>query len=218
MNRIIYADPPWFYKSRAVNSDTRFGGGAAGHYEVMGADEIAGLGRSVRELADPDGSCLFMWAVLPQLGEAVEVMSSWGWNLKTVAFVWVKTYPKAGTPFAGPGFWTRSNAEIVLLGTRGKGFPRPVRHDVAQVLLCPHPRDSQGKIIHSRKPDEIRQRIVQLLGDLPRVELFAREAPEGWAVVGNQLGEGARVLVPDLTLFQHARREKRLAKASSEAV
>ena len=40
---------------------------------------------------------------------------------------------------------------------------------------------------HSKKPDTVRQRIIELMGDLPRIELFARETAEGWDSWGNEV-------------------------------
>ena len=78
----------------------------------------------------------------------------------------------------GLGSWTRSNAELCLLAVRG----RPRRRDagVRQIILS-----HVGE--HSRKPEAARERILQLMGDVPRIELFARERAEGWDVWGNEV-------------------------------
>jgi N6-adenosine-specific RNA methylase IME4 len=103
-------------------------------------------------------------------------MEAWGFTYKTVAFVWVKT-TKAGTPATGMGFWTRSNAEIVLLGTRG--HPKRLAKNVGQIILAP-----RGE--HSVKPEEVQDRIEALVPG-PYLELFARRARPGWACHGDQL-------------------------------
>src|SRR5690606_3389938 len=99
-----------------------------------------------------------------------------GFRYKTVAFTWVKINKHNQQPFMGLGHYTRANAEIVLLFTKGKPLTR-IAKNVPQVLLSQRGR-------HSEKPDEIRQRIVRLFGDLDRLELFARtiqpEAHQGW--------------------------------------
>ena len=77
----------------------------------------------------------------------------------------------------GLGNWTRSNSEICLLATKGK--PKRISGSVRSIVLSPLQQ-------HSRKPAEIRDRIVELMGDLPRIELFAREAAPGWDVWGNE--------------------------------
>lgn len=86
---------------------------------------------------------------------------------------------KKNTPFVGMGYYTRANNEICLLATKGKSLKR-INRNVEQVILSPIRE-------HSRKPDEIRERIVNLFGDLPRVELFARNTTDGWDVWGNEV-------------------------------
>lgn len=166
---IILADPPWRYSSGNVQ------GAAENHYPTMDINEICAL--PVAELAASD-SALFLWATFPMLREALRVIDAWGFKFKTVAFVWLKLNKKAGTWFTGLGYWTRSNAEICLLSTRG----HPQRQDkgIHQLIISP----VEG---HSKKPDEARERIVRLMGDLPRVELFARQTPHGWDVWGNEV-------------------------------
>ena len=95
-----------------------------------------------------------------------------------MAFVWVKQNRRNDDLFTGMGYWTRANAEICILAT--KGHPKRVDAGVRQVILS-HIEE------HSKKPDEARERIVRLMGDLPRVELFARQSPEGWDVWGNEV-------------------------------
>ena len=76
------------------------------------------------------------------------------------------------------GYWTRSNAEICLLATKGQ--PRRKAKNVHQVIIS-HVEE------HSKKPEEARRRIVALMGDIPRVELFARQAAPGWDTWGNEV-------------------------------
>lgn len=186
---VIYCDPPWAYNNRCHHSKTKFGGGVHSHYPVMKTADIAAL--PVAEMA-AENCALLMWATFPRLPEALEVMKAWGFAYKTVAFTWVKTNPKSGTPYFGTGFYSKSNAEIVLLGIKGR--MKPAFNDVSQVIIEPHPRGPDGKIIHSRKPDETRRRIIRLFGDVPRVELFARERVEGFDAIGNQLETDPRQL------------------------
>jgi site-specific DNA-methyltransferase (adenine-specific) len=119
-----------------------------------------------------------MWATFPMLPDAFQVMKAWGFDYKTVAFVWNKTNKKADTDFFGMGNWTRANAEVVLLGI--KGHPKRISASIRQMVRCPIMR-------HSEKPNEVRERIIQLMGDMPRVELFAREKVDGWAAWGNEV-------------------------------
>ena len=106
------------------------------------------------------------------------VMDAWGFTFKTVAFVWVKQCRKSDSIFTGMGYWTRANAEICLLATRG--HPKRAARDVKQVILS-HIEE------HSKKPDEARRRIEALMGDVPRIELFARQVTPGWDVWGNEV-------------------------------
>lgn len=173
--RIIYADPPWRYKQRCAHSKTRFGGGVSKQYPTMSDAEILALGSQIQAISERD-CALLMWATMPRLPLAIEVLEAWGFRYATNAFTWIKTNPKSGTPFTGPGYYTASNAEICLLGVRGK-MP-PAKRLVNSVILAPRRE-------HSRKPDEVRERIVQVFGDLPRVELFCRYPAPGWDSFGN---------------------------------
>ena len=110
--------------------------------------------------------------------EAFQVLDAWGFSYKTVAFVWVKQNRISDSLFWGMGYWTRANAELCILATKGQ--PKRVNSGVHQVIMS-HIEQ------HSKKPDETRDRIVQLMGDVPRIELFARQSPEGWDVWGNEV-------------------------------
>lgn len=167
--KIIYADPPWKYRRTSVQ------GAAERHYPCMSYDELKNL--NVKNIADKD-CVLFMWATFPQLQEALNLIKAWGFEYKTVAFVWLKLNKKEKGFFFGLGFWTRGNAEICLLATRGK--PKRISKSVHQLII------SQLRK-HSQKPDEARQKIIDLLGDIPRIELFAREKIDGWDVWGNEV-------------------------------
>jgi N6-adenosine-specific RNA methylase IME4 len=131
----------------------------------------------VKDIAD-DNCILFLWATFPKLHDAFEVITAWGFTYKTVGFVWVKQNRKSDGLYWGMGMWTRSNAEICLIATKGR--PERIDCGVHQVIIS-HVEE------HSKKPDETRTRILQLIGDLPRVELFARQTPPDWDVWGNQV-------------------------------
>ncbi len=167
---VIYADPPWMFKAY---SDKGSGKSAQNHYSCLTLDEIKAL--SVPEIAAKD-CVLFLWCTFPFLEKGLEVIKSWGFTYKTVAFHWIKTTKKHGL-FWGLGFWTRSNPEVCLLAT--KGSPKRVSASVHSVIMEPVRE-------HSRKPDTARERIVELLGDVPRIELFARQKTPGWDVWGDQ--------------------------------
>lgn len=169
---IIYADPPWKYN--AWNKPDK-GRTAISHYPVMGVEKIKSL--PIKDLTAKDCT-LFIWATFPCLREALEVIKDWGFVYKTVAFVWIKKNRKSDSLFWGLGHWTRANAEICLLATRG--HPRRCNAGVHQVIVSPVEE-------HSKKPDEIRNRIIQLMGDLPKIELFARQKTDGWDAWGNEV-------------------------------
>jgi len=141
----------------------------------MGIEDICAL--PVSSLAAPD-CALFMWVTFPTLPDAFKVISSWGFTYKTVAFVWVKRNKKTPSLFWGLGHWTRANAEMCILATKGK--PKRMSAKVHQIIDTPIEA-------HSKKPDETRNRIIELVGDLPRVELFARQSSSGWDVWGNEV-------------------------------
>lgn len=187
--QIIYADPPWSYKDRGCN------GNASQHYPLMKDADICAL--PVQDIADKD--CVpFMWATYPKLQEALDVIKAWGFTYKTIGFQWVKQNRSGNGHFFGLGRWTRGNSEPCLIATKGeappvildeegsapcliatRGKPARVSKSVAQLVFSP-------LRAHSQKPDEVRDRIVELMGDLPRVELFARSAAEGWDCWGDE--------------------------------
>ena len=143
------------------------------------APNVPAFGRLTgKKLYTAKDCALFLWITFPCLCEALEVLTAWGFSYKTVAFVWVKQNRKNDDLFTGMGYWPRANAEICILAT--KGHPKRVDAGVRQVILS-HIEE------HSKKPDEARERIVRLMGDLPRVDLFARQSPEGWDVWGNEV-------------------------------
>lgn len=170
---IIYADPPWAYKDKALAGNR----GACCKYPVMATKDIGDL--PVKKIA-ADDAVLFMWVTMPKLNECLELIEAWGFVFKTAAFVWVKQNRKSEGLFWGMGCWTRANAEICLIATKGK--PKRQAANVHSVVMSPVQR-------HSQKPAEVRDRIVQLCGDQPRVELFARESADGWDCWGNEAPE-----------------------------
>ena len=141
----------------------------------MGIEELCAL--PVSEITEKD-CVLFLWATFPQLKEALQLIKAWGFTYKTVAFVWLKTNKKALTWFYGLGFWTRGNAEICLLAT--KGHPKRQAKNIHQLIISPIEE-------HSKKPEEARKKIVALMGDIPRIELFARKESPGWDIWGNEV-------------------------------
>lgn len=170
--KIIYADPAWSYAWGKGKNGGNFA--PEKHYATMETSEICKL--PVKQLADKN-CALLMWATMPCLPDAIEVMKAWGFKYKTCAFTWVKI-KKDGQPLAGMGSYTKSNAELCLLGMRG--HIEAVDKTIRQIILC-------ERMGHSVKPPETRDRIVKLFWDEPRVELFARQKVEGWDCWGNEV-------------------------------
>jgi protein gp37/N6-adenosine-specific RNA methylase IME4 len=177
---VILADPPRRYETWTAAGTGR---SAEQHYQTQSTDWIASL--PIRDLA-ADDCILFLWATFPLLKDALRVVEAWGFTYKTAAFTWVKLSPKSGNSFApklhtGLGHWTRSNAEVCFLATRGS--PHRLAADVHSVIEAPIRK-------HSRKPDEQYDRIERLVAG-PYVELFARYPRAGWTAWGDQVGVGS---------------------------
>ena len=170
---IVYCDPPWKFRTYSDNGSLRKS--ADCHYNCMSIDDILNL--PVKDIA-ADDCVLFLWVTFPLLREGLEVIKNWGFTYKTCGFNWVKRNKKADSYFMGLGYWTRSNSELCLIGTRG--HPKRVCKSISQIC--------DARIMeHSKKPDEIRDRIVSLCGDLPRIELFARQKCDGWVSLGDEI-------------------------------
>ena len=168
---IIYADPPWSYRDKASAGKR----GASYKYQLQDQNWISSL--PVRTISAND-CVLFLWITMPKLNDVMEVIDYWGFKYKTVGFTWVKKNKKQDSWFWGMGNWTRANAEICLLAT--KGNPKRVNAGVHSVIDTPVEE-------HSKKPDIVRDRIVTLCGDLPRIELFARQTACGWDSWGDEI-------------------------------
>jgi N6-adenosine-specific RNA methylase IME4 len=168
----IYADPPWSFRNWSAKGTGR---NAISHYDCLNFKELAAL--PVSDLA-ADDCALFLWAVDPLLDKAFELIRAWGFEYKTVGFYWVKQNSKGDGFFTGLGYWTRANPEQCLLATRGK--PRRQGKDVRKLVV-------ERRREHSRKPEDIRERIERLVRG-PYLELFARETKPGWHCWGDQAG------------------------------
>lgn len=129
-----------------------------------------------------DETLLYLWATDPKLPQAIELMKNWNFTYKGVVYVWVKQNRKTKTIFKGMGRYSRKNAEFVLLGARKNAVRKipPQVHDSGQIIL-----DSIAE--HSKKPLIVADEIVRVCGDLPRIELFARDRKKGWDAWGNEV-------------------------------
>lgn len=172
----IYADPPWQFQAWSRN--TGLERSADKHYKTMQKNDIQSMRNVIDRIVAKD-CVLFLWVTAPCLLEGIELIKAWGFTYKTIAFTWIKQNKKNNSLFWGMGYYTRANAELCLLATRGKPLKR-VSRTVHSVVL--------SKIReHSRKPDEVRERIVELFGDIPRIELFARQKVDGWDCWGDEV-------------------------------
>ena len=181
---IIYADPPWSYRTWTAKGGHK---SASAHYKTMDIEDIKSL--PIQDICEKD-CVLFIWVTFPNLIEGIDTLSSWGFTYKTCGFVWVKTNKNYNinqtsflpqdsfNTFYGLGYWTRANSELCLIGTKGK--IRRQSNSVHQIIYDPIRE-------HSRKPDCTRDKIVELMGDIPRIELFARQKHEGWDAWGNEV-------------------------------
>lgn len=162
--QIIYADPPWRYefspsKSRDIENK----------YPTMDLKDICSL--PVAKVSD-ENCVLYLWATAPKLLEALSVMDSWGFIYRT-CMIWDKE-------IIGMGRWFRGQHELVLVGLKGKIHTPPPPQRISSVY-------KEKRTRHSKKPDYIRNKILEWYPDKNKIELFARQKAEGWDVWGNEV-------------------------------
>ena len=151
----------------------------------MSIDELCAL--PVETLAEKD-CLLFLWATFPQLPEALRLIKAWGFSFKTVAFVWLKLNRKKPHMVLWAG----------LLDERKRGNLPACQAGPSQALLQKRPSVYHFPVEeHSKKPDITREKIIELAGDLPRAELFARQKIPGWDVWGNEVDSDFSLSVPE---------------------
>lgn len=178
--QIIYVDPPWsYYNDMSVNSDcTTIKGMRRPPYPVLSTEDIKKI--PVSTIAEDD-ALLFIWTTDYHLSKCLEIIQYWGFEYKTVGFVWQKMN-KQGSPVCFMGAYTmKSGVELCLLGTKGRNAHKLVEtHNVRSLISSP-------RLHHSKKPDEVRKRIDLLVGNKSKIELFARERFFGWDCWGNEI-------------------------------
>lgn len=167
--QIIYVDPPWSY------NDKKCEGAAEKQYNCISLSDLCSL--PVKEIAAKD-CVLFMWATYPKIEDALSLIRAWGFEYKSITFQWIKQNRSGKGFFFGLGRWTRGNTECCLIAVKGK--PKRISNKVSQLVFSPLQR-------HSQKPTIVREKIVELIGNLPRIELFARVKAEGWDSIGNEI-------------------------------
>ena len=168
--QVIYADPPWSFGGGGVYQDSnRPVRRTVDQYGLMNTHDICKL--PVSDIS-ADDCLLFMWVTDQHIPDALDVMRAWGFRYCTVAFYWLKRY-KSGALCSNVGCWTMKNVEQVLLGLKGKPMRFKKTRNIKQLVEA-------VRTVHSKKPDEIRQQIVKLVGNRTRIELFARSTVPGW--------------------------------------
>lgn len=170
---IIYADPPWKFRNKATGGSMI--SGAESKYKCMALKDVKKL--PIADICDKD-CFLFLWWIAAMPQEAIDVVAAWGFQLKTMtAFSWIKQTKKLKDHF-GMGFYTRQQQEHCLIAV--KGMPKVISHSVRQNVRAINEK-------HSQKPAIARDKIVELCGDLPRIELFARERAVDWDIWGDEI-------------------------------
>jgi len=169
---IIYADPPWAYGNKMTGPSKEPTSCADDHYPTMSTSDIKKL--NVREICEKD-CLLFMWTSSPHLDQAISLMKTWGFEYKTVAFVWDKQA-------INPGAYTMSRCELCLVGKKKGGkIPQPRgARNIRQFIS-----EKRGK--HSAKPSDVRSRIDAMFPTQNKLEMFARSPGSGWDSWGNEV-------------------------------
>lgn len=173
--QVIYADPPWDYGGKlqydkTVIKDENVGfnkkiflSSATFKYSTVKLKDLMKL--DVASIADID-CVLFMWTTGPQMQNSIELGKAWGFEYKTVAFVWDKMVHN-------PGRYTLSQTEFVLVFRKGR-FPEPRGARNVKQLITVH----RGE--HSVKPLEVIEGITKMFPEQDKIELFARRSYAGW--------------------------------------
>lgn len=189
--RLLYADPPFAYDRILSKRD----GGMT--YSTMSISELIQMGPSIKEICNPESCLIFMWIMWPKMDQGLSLMQAWGFKYVTCGFNWIKTCKKDHSKFfSNQGFYTKPNSEVCLIGRMGKS-PEILDKTVKQVVVSP----LRG---HSQKPDEVRDMLNKMFGDIPKIELFARfvkpgdpsgrepsKFTRGWDTFGNNdFGDG----------------------------
>ena len=175
---LIVADPPWRYSYSTRKSEldgTGWHGAQFKHYRTMTFAEIEAL--PIAQSASSNSLCA-LWIVNPLLPKCLRVLEAWGFDYRGMV-TWVKTDKRTGTkPFFGNGYWVRGATEHLVFGVRGKVKPfsrREVSWFSARVQK------------HSQKPEAAFELFHRLIGEGPKLELFARVPRVGWTVWGNEV-------------------------------
>lgn len=197
---LICSDPPWNYNNRVDHKDTprnntRFGGGAQAHYDLMKDQDLIDMGPLVHKVS-ANNCLLALWTTGPKLPVSLDVMRAWGFQYCTVGFVWIKIGGKS-EPTTSPGYYTASNAEFVLFGKRGRTpfALKPARRLLNSVVFAP-------RMKHSAKPEKVQDRLDLMYPAFNKLEMFARRQREGWSCTGLDLdGKDIREALQEYVLL-----------------
>jgi N6-adenosine-specific RNA methylase IME4 len=176
---IMYSDFPWTFPKRK-NNKSKFGQGVHGHYPVMKIEELKAVPWG--DLA-ADNCAWFYWATTSRTDDSdlidkLQIPKDHGFRLVNIGYNWVKLNKVSKTPFFGPGRYTKSSSELCFLYIKGK---MEVKSNRVHSLVM----HEMGE--HSQKPSIIKDKIVELFGDLPRIEIFSRMSTEGWHSIGDEI-------------------------------
>ena len=186
--KIIYADPPWNYECKHYQDSGRRMKHINEQYNTMSIKEMKEL--PIKNILDKD-CALFLWVTDSHLKFGIEVLESWGFKYKTIAFVWIKKY-ESGSYVYNFAPWTLKSNEICLLGIKGKMGKYKMANNIKSLV-------EEVRRKHSQKPEEVRSRIEKLFGNIPRIELFARERTEGWDAWGNEVDSDVKLIAKSKT-------------------
>jgi site-specific DNA-methyltransferase (adenine-specific) len=171
--QVIYADPPWTYGSAGNSIQNQ----CNKHYPTMTIDEMSKI--PIKDVSDSN-CALFLWVSNPQLPKALELINIWGFEFKTVFKVWRKTYSN-GDPVCVPGWWSRSSVELLLVASKGSPLKQKTTNNEPQEYV------SQRTLLHSEKPDEIRDSVYNFLNVQNRLEVFGRKKVSDWDIWGLEM-------------------------------
>lgn len=180
--KIIYADPPWDFNDKKTGGS--FESSASQKYRTTSTYDLCSM--PVRYMLEDD-AILIMWYVNSMPGDALQLARAWGFKklLSMNGLVWGKLTKKDKRHF-GMGHGTRNCLESALIMYNGSLSRLIKDKSIRNYFEARMPVDDNGKYIHSAKPVEAREIVEQLCYDGNKLEMFAREAPEGWDVFGNQ--------------------------------
>jgi len=160
---LIYADPPWRYEGKTATPSRVI----ENHYPTMELEDIKSI-----EVPSAKDCILYLWTTSPKIEEGLQVLNAWGFKYRS-QLIWDKNR-------LGLGYWFRVQHEILLVGVKGKVSHPPKTKRIRSIY-----KETRGR--HSKKPDSIRRLINDWYPDKTKLEMFTREAFQGWDTHGNEV-------------------------------